>query len=140
MNAIIPDKKNLPSDIIDGIKEFLKEKVEFALLFGSTVTGRVSAESDIDIGVFFNKTPGFDEYIELKRTLSEASNRDVDLVTLNTCDTIISMQILATGIIFINNNPGFFVRYKAGIIGEYIDFKIDRKIVEDNLLQGRLYA
>lgn len=140
MAQFIPDKTVFPHDLVKGIKETLKDKVEFALLFGSAVTGRMTLESDIDIGAYFKKPVGFDEYIAIKDVLSTTCSRDIDLVVVNSCDTIIGMQILANGRLFINNNPGFFILYKAGKIGEYIDFKIDRKIIEDNLLRGRIYA
>jgi hypothetical protein len=35
---------------------------------------------------------------------------------------------------------GLFVLYKAQKTGEYIDFKMDRKIIEDNILNGRRYS
>lgn len=133
-------KTDFLPDAIDGIKEVLKDSVEFALLFGSAVTGRMTLESDIDIGAYFKKPIGFDEILGIKAALSDKTDRDIDLIVMNTGDTIITMQILANGKLFINNDPGFFIRYKAGKIGEYIDFKMDRKIIEDNLLRGRIYA
>jgi predicted nucleotidyltransferase len=56
---------------IDFIKEVLKDSVEFALLFGSMVTGRISPESDIDIGAYFKNPVGFDEYFGIKAALSD---------------------------------------------------------------------
>ena len=119
----------------------LREKAEFALLFGSIKNGRIMPESDIDIGVYLKKgKPDFEEYLNLKGVLSDESDRDVDLVILNTCDIIIAMQIIANGEMIINNNPGKFIRYKAEKISEYIDFKMSRKIIEENLLRGGIYA
>lgn len=119
----------------------LRERAEFALLFGSLKSGRIMPESDIDIGVFLKEgKPDFEEYLGLKSALSDASGREVDLVILNTCDIIIAMQIIANGELIINNNPGMFIRYKAAKISEYIDFKMSRKIIEENLLRGGIYA
>lgn len=119
----------------------LREKAEFVLLFGSIKSGRIMPESDIDIGVYLKKGKlDFEEYLRLKGALSDASEREVDLVILNTCDIIIAMQIIANGELIINNNPGMFIRYKAEKISEYIDFKMSRKIIEENLLRGGIYA
>jgi len=98
-------------------------------------------ESDIDIGIYLKKgKPDFEEYFKLKGALSDASDRDVDLVILNTCDIIIAMQIIANGELIVNNNPGMFIRYKAEKISQYIDFKMSRKIIEENLLRGGIHA
>jgi|WetSurMetagenome_2_1015567.scaffolds.fasta_scaffold00026_66 predicted nucleotidyltransferase len=119
----------------------LREKAEFALVFGSLKSGRIMPESDIDIGVYLKKgKPDFEEYFKLKGALSDASDRDVDLVILNACDIIIAMQIIANGELIINNNPGMFIRYKAEKISQYIDFKMSRKIIEENLLRGGIHA
>ena len=125
------------ADINESIKNVLSGQVEFAVLFGSAASSHMNAESDIDIGAYL-LTPkiGFREYVDLKIALSDVTERDVDLVIMNTCDIIIAMQILANGTVIINNNPGLFVLYKAEKTGEYIDFKMDRKIIEDNLLRG----
>jgi predicted nucleotidyltransferase len=141
MSSNQPDKPYILQDIIEPMKTILEDKVEFALLFGSAVTGRITSESDIDIGVFF-KDPNisFDKYLDFKDALSTSCHREVDLINMNTSDIIITMQILANGSLLINNNPGHFVLYKAQKIGEYIDFKMDRKIIEENLLRGRIYA
>jgi predicted nucleotidyltransferase len=135
----IENKTTLLAPIIP----FLSEKVEFALLFGSVKNDRIMAESDIDIGVYFKKEKidyDYNEYLEFKSSLFSVSEREIDLVVLNTCDIIIAMQIIANGELIINNNPGLFIRYKSEKISEYIDFKIDRKGIEDNLLRGRIYA
>jgi len=135
MNII--DKKDLLSSLVP----VLREKAEFALLFGSAASGRTTEESDIDIGVYLREPKiNYDEYAELIFRLNEATDRDIDLIIMNTCDIIIVMQILANGEVIINNNPAAFVLYKAGKIGEYIDFKMDRKIIEDSMLKGRIYA
>ena len=50
------------------------------------------------------------------------------------------MQVLANGELIVNNNHNLFVRYKARKISEYIDFKMDRKAIEENILIGGIYA
>jgi predicted nucleotidyltransferase len=136
-NMNIVDKEDLLSPLVP----VLREKAEFALLFGSAAAGRLTEESDIDIGVYLREPKIiYDEYADLIFKLNEATCREIDLVIMNTCDIIIAMQILANGKLIINNNPGAFVLYKARKIGEYIDFKMDRKIIEDSLLKGRIYA
>jgi predicted nucleotidyltransferase len=129
------------TEILDPIISILKDDVEFALLFGSIKTGRILPKSDIDLAVYLKKHHiEFNEYIELKTRLSATTERDIDLVILNSCDIIIAMQVLANGELIVNNNHNLFVRYKAQKISEYIDFKMDRKAIEKNILAGGIYA
>jgi predicted nucleotidyltransferase len=127
--------------LVDSIQKTLSMNIEFALLFGSAVTNRLTDQSDIDIGVYFKQTKiDANEYLSVKHNLESSTGYDIDLIIMNTCDIIIAMQILSNGICIINNNPGLFVLYKAYKISQYIDFKMDRKIIEDNILRGRMYV
>lgn len=129
------------TEILDPVISILKDDVEFALLFGSIRTGRILPESDIDLAVYLKKQPiEFKEYIDLKTRLSATTERDIDLIILNSCDIIITMQVLANGELVVNNNHNLFVRYKAQKISEYLDFKMDRKAIEENILAGGIYA
>jgi uncharacterized protein len=125
----------------EAIQKKLLDKVEFALLFGSSITDRFTNNSDIDIGIYCKEhSMTFEHRLALLGELEASINREIDLILLNTSDIIITMQIIANGKLIINNNPGLFTLFKAQKIGEYIDFKQDRKIIEDNLFTRRLYA
>ena len=70
------------------MKEVLKEcicakDIEFALLFGSFVTGEQHQLSDIDIGVYFKKEPDLMQVLALVDELEQRVQRRVDLVVLN---------------------------------------------------------
>jgi predicted nucleotidyltransferase len=127
--------------ISDSIKKVVADKAEFALLFGSIVSDRFSSESDIDIGIYCKGGEiSFEKKLDITLELESATNREIDLILLNASDLIITMQILANGKLIINHDPGLFLLFKAQKISEYIDFKRDRKIVEDHLLTRRIYA
>lgn len=119
------------------MKEILGDKAEFALLFGSLAADKIHEHSDIDVAVYLKKIPeNIAERLSLRNELSRHFYRDVDLVLLNDSDIIITMQALANGELIINNNPHFFIEFKARKLGEYADFKISRRIIENNLLKG----
>ena len=61
----------------------LKEKysVSYLGVFGSYVRGEQTGDSDLDILVEFDKTPGLLKYIELEYYLSDLLGLKVDLVT-----------------------------------------------------------
>jgi predicted nucleotidyltransferase len=127
--------------IIFRLCELLKGKAEFALLFGSITNDNFNIESDIDIAVYFNSEFNIKEKkAGIRREIINSFDRDIDLIILNDADIIITMQVLANGNIIINENNSNFVLFKAKKISEYLDFKISRKIIEDNMLNGRIYA
>lgn len=137
MTLLSEEKQN----IIQNLVAVLLGKAEFALVFGSITNGNFNEQSDIDVAVYLN--PEFntrEKKIEIRKEIINLFNRDTDLIFLNDADIIITMQALANGTIIINENPSHFILLKAQKISEYIDFKISRKIIEDNMLNGRLYA
>jgi predicted nucleotidyltransferase len=134
---MIEEKQNIILRLI----ELLKGKAEFALLFGSITNDNFNIESDIDIAVYFNSEFNTKEKkAGIRREIIKSFDRDIDLIILNDADIIITMQVLANGDIIINENNSNFILFKVKKISEYLDFKISRKIIEDNMLNGRIYA
>ncbi|MFI5382950.1 MAG: nucleotidyltransferase family protein [Methanosarcina thermophila] len=58
-----------------------KYSVSYLGVFGSYVRGEQTGESDLDILVEFDETPGLLKYIELEYYLSDLLGVKVDLVT-----------------------------------------------------------
>lgn len=128
-------------DIIKSITTILQDKVEFALLFGSVLTANYNSKSDIDIAAFFRPfNTDLATILNLNSQIMSAVDRDTDLICLNTSDIIITLQVLARGRLIFARDDSLFYQFKARKIGEYLDFKMDRKIIEDRLLRGGIYA
>jgi predicted nucleotidyltransferase len=75
--------------------------VAAAYVFGSMAEGREHRESDIDLGVLFDRQvypderSRFEAQVELRRHLSPASvGRDVDIVVLNDASPVLGRQIV----------------------------------------------
>lgn len=139
-------KKHMPMNlykqkIISNIQTRLQDQVVFALIFGSLANNRFRNDSDIDLAVYHrNSCLSMRDKLNFKQQFSELASHELDIVFLNDCDLIIAMQVMANGELIINSDPGFFLNYKAMIISRYLDFKKSRKIIEDHMLNGRLYA
>lgn len=128
-------------DIIKSITTILQDKVEFALLFGSVLTANYNSKSDIDIAAFFRPfNTDLATILNLNSQIMSAVDRDTDLICLNTSDIIITLQVLARGRLIFARDDSLFYQFKARKISEYLDFKMDRKIIEDRLLRGGIYA
>jgi len=71
-----------------------KYKVSYLGIFGSYIRGEQGPESDLDILVEFEETPGFFEYIQLEDYLSEILGVKVDLVMKSALKPAIGKHIL----------------------------------------------
>ena len=137
MNLLSTEKQN----IIQSLISVLNDKAEFALIFGSILDENFNEGSDIDTAAYLNAEFNTNEKkFELRKEINRLFQRDVDLIFLNDADLIITMQALANGKLIINTNPSFYVLLKARKLSEYLDFKLSRKIIENNMLSGRIYA
>jgi predicted nucleotidyltransferase len=132
---------NNKTTIINACIQLLKHKAVFAYCYGSLVTGRLRRDSDIDIAVYLKKrNPAFKDRLELITELGSHIDRQVDLVLLNQCDPVIAMQVLGNGRLILNENNTLRIRYILKQLSLYADLRISRKIIEEHLLNGGLYA
>ena len=128
-------------EILDALKALLTDKVVFAMVYGSFLKDSFNAESDIDLAVYLDSRDlTLNDKLEFIRDFTQIHTHKIDVVFLDDCDLIIAMQVLANGKLIVSHDPGLFVVYKAKIISQYIDFKMSRRIIEDNMLNGRIYA
>jgi predicted nucleotidyltransferase len=114
--------------------------IVFAYLMGSAGTERFGAESDIDIAVYWKKSPSLEELAPIRTQLEAYFNREVDLVSLNGVDLIFSRQVLETGRLFICESAGLHLQWRADQLSRYPDFKFSRKIIESNILNRKKYV
>lgn len=72
--------------------------VESLAIFGSVARGEAKAESDIDILVRYQETPGLFAFLDLKRYLEKIIGRSVDLVTEGALKRQLRERIMAEAI------------------------------------------
>jgi uncharacterized protein len=82
--------------ILKNHKEELRRKYHISKIgiFGSYARGEETAESDIDILVEYEKSPGFFEFLDLEESLEKILNKKIDLVTKPALKEIIKNEIL----------------------------------------------
>ena len=67
-----------------------------AWAFGSAVDGRVAPGSDVDVGVWFEARPTFEQQFDLVARLQEVLGVDeVDLVVLNDANPILRFEVIS---------------------------------------------
>lgn len=114
---------------------------EFCFLLGSAATPRFRQDSDIDIAVYWkNNEINFDLRLKIVSELEDKLGHDIDLISLNNIDVIYGIQVVDTGRLLVNTNPGLILEWKAKQLSRYPDFKASRAIIEKNILNRKKYV
>lgn len=119
---------------IDEIKKILQNHVEFAVLIGSFGTLNLREDSDVDIVVYYRDHIDKHIKVQLWDQIEILTKRTVELIEVNKIDPIFAKQVIDTGRVLINNSPDILLNWKSLNFSKYVDLKINRKPVEDNLL------
>ena len=127
---------------VKSLESFFKKQqpVLLAFLFGSFVSQRMHPLSDMDIAVLFATVPDRSTIDDLTEELSSLLRKEVDLVILNHAAPILKMQVLRKGILIYAKDRRDFHRFYGDTVNQYDDLKQIRRICEDNILKGRIYA
>jgi uncharacterized protein len=107
--------------------------VQLCILFGSTAAGNSSPDSDLDIAIAGEKPLSAEEYLELIEEFTDAANRKVDLVDLDTATGPILHQSLSTGIVVQNNDKDLY----AKLISRMLFNQADMMPYYDRVLRER---
>lgn len=116
-------------------------EINAAILFGSEAQGQSNRESDIDLGLLYNrtKTPNAFDLLNFKQDLSDAMHQDVDLVILNNASPIIAMQVVKNGLPLFIRDEKIYLDFEVNLITDYADLKRLREPFEQNILKRKLH-
>lgn len=95
----------------------------FALIFGSTATGRNKNNSDLDIAVYFKIPPEGFEILKFINKLSELSGMDVDLVILNNASALLRHQVTKHKINLTIKDMAQYIKFREKVIDDYFEYK-----------------
>lgn len=126
-------------DLLEIIK-LLQPLASFSYLMGSYGTPRFRHDSDLDLAAHFNAGVTDEQKWSLKNEIGKKINRDVDLVSLKEVDPIYARQVLETGRLLYSENPGLLVSWQALQMSKYIDLKMGRREIEENLLKRKKFG
>ena len=90
--------------------------LKLAILYGSAATGKMRADSDVDIAVLFDRPLNGEKKMELIARLQTGLRRDVDLADLFSLNGTILKQILRKGHVLVQSKPGVL----AGLVQRMI--------------------
>ena len=138
------EQQNKSDDRIKKLLEYLplQQDILLAFVFGSFASGEVTAMSDLDIALLFERKRKVDfvRVGSMREELADLLGIDVDIVVLNTAAPVIKMQVLKKGRLLHVKEQRAYHEFFVNTVKEYDDLKRNRKEIEDHILKGRVYA
>lgn len=107
-------------------------------LLGSAISGNVGPESDIDLAVMLEAGAKMSslERLEIANDLAYRLERSVDLGEISSTNLVYSREAFLTGVPVYQRDPERASLRRAGLLGMYIQFNLDRKEVLDAYRAG----
>jgi len=122
------------SEITARAKEVLHAEhgLRLAILYGSAATGKMRADSDVDIAVLLDRPLGAERKMELTSRLESELRRDVDLIDLFSLSGTILKQVLRKGRVLIQTNPSELAKLVRKMIYNQADMMpyVSRTLIE----------
>jgi len=130
--------------MIETIKRYAKEmlsgdpRILAVYLLGSALRGSLDIESDVDLALMLE--PGAKmsslERLKLANDLAYKLGRSVDLGEISSANLVYSREAFLSGVPVFLRNPEKVSLRRAGLMGMYIQFNLDRREVLDAYRAG----
>ncbi len=114
---------SLPEGTRTTIDEVLDRSVALCVVFGSAVRGRLTPQSDIDIGIAAERPLDAADLIEIADKLSSALHREVDLIDLRNTHGLILSEALTGGVFVRRLDKELLTRLMLEVIYFNEDFR-----------------
>jgi len=119
---------------------FVAHGVVLAYLFGSQAEGKAGPLSDVDIAVLLGpqvpRDRWFDTQLDLIGELTSLFHRnDVDVVILNQATPVLAYEVVRSGQVLYEAEPGTRVDYEVAALRRYADTEPLRQLQDRRLLE-----
>lgn len=126
------------------IKQFEKMGVGIVYLFGSEARGASHKESDVDIGVLFDKKVNPKDYLRLEGKLIEFFSeiypkREINIVNLNISSPLLKQVAILEGKLLYNRSETERILFEIKTLREYDDY-LHLSNIYDQFLKLKLKA
>ncbi len=132
---MFPDLEQLP----DIFKKY--PDVQAVYLFGSVVTGRLHAESDLDLAIVPRPGAGELPRIDILTDLARAGFCRVDLVVLDTNDIVLKHEVVRHNRVIYQTEDFDRGAYFSRIVRQFLDFRpyldVQRQAYKQRVLYGQ---
>jgi predicted nucleotidyltransferase len=111
----------------------VEPSLRLALVYGSYVTGKMHAESDVDLAVLFDRPLSVERRMILMERLEKSLSKTVDLVDLYLLNGTILRRILCTGQVLVKNDTTAL----AGLVRRMVYNEADMMPIVQRTLKER---
>jgi len=122
LNPEVDEELRELAEKVRGVLE-TKGFVAFAYIFGSRVRGGYMVKGDVDIAIYAGRDLSWRELVEMANELEDLVGSRVDLVDLGTAPLTLAHEVVKTGIVALDRDPGRRVEYEVKVLREYLDLK-----------------
>jgi predicted nucleotidyltransferase len=130
--------------MIESIRQHTKEvlsgdaRVLAVYLLGSALRGNLGPQSDIDLALMLEAGAKMSplERLKIANDLAYRLERSVDLGEISSANLVYSREAFLAGVPVFQRNPEKAALRRAGLLGMYIQFNLDRKEVLDAYRAG----
>ena len=118
------------------VQELVKyDFIVFALLFGSFAENRAMRISDIDIGIYTNRTVSLPEIGTIVTRIEKIANTKVDIIILNNLykkKPVLAFEIVSKGRLILCHDQEKFIGFKKDTFLYYLDTAPLRHTVDES--------
>jgi predicted nucleotidyltransferase len=124
-----------------------RPEIQAAYVFGSVATGRVRADSDVDVAVLIDRrirrSRTLSYRLKLMADLGSALHRsDVEVVILNDAPPLLAHRVLSRGVLAFERSRSARVRFQVKTAAQYLDlipmFETHIRYLKKNVRRGRI--
>ncbi len=133
----VKDGRSSPPVNIDALVQVLQAQdfIDFAVLFGSAATGRMTPMSDIDIGIYVTRDLDLPELGHLITDLERVTQgRDVDVLVVNPLPRTrpaLAFESVVKGQLLFARNMERYLEFKTRCMLAYMDTEHLRRSVDE---------
>lgn len=115
--------------------------VQAVYAFGSRAGGTARPDSDLDLAVLTDRPLDPLARFDAQEALAAALGLDVDLVDLQAASTVMRAEVLRTGRVLLDADPGARAHFEVRALSAYALLNEERRgILEDIGGRGRVHA
>ncbi|KAF0153883.1 MAG: DNA polymerase beta domain-containing protein region [Syntrophaceae bacterium] len=126
-------------ELLETIRRYTEEifsgdsRILAVYLLGSALRGNLGPESDIDLALMLEEGAKMSplERLKIANNLAYKLERSVDLGEISSANLVYSREAFLSGVPVFQRNPEKAALRRAGLMGMYIQFNLDRKEVLD---------
>jgi predicted nucleotidyltransferase len=134
------ERGSIPEALQRGLVDALPEATAI-YLFGSIAAGDSGRSSDIDLAVLASEPIAIERLARAREHLAELARRDVDLIDLARVPTVMQAQIVSTGRVLRDADPGHRERFETIVYSAYAHLNEERReILERIEREGRIHG